>query len=186
MTAVPPPGPMADSSVRRARPSDAPAVGVVQAAVFREAYAGTLDAEVIAEFEPIAFSRAWRRSLEQPPEGAHALFVALVGAQVVGLVAVGPSRDPDAGADCGEVTLLGVHPDARRQGHGSRLVNAAAAHLAESGFSTVSAWLLVGDGATRAFLAGGGFEPDGAHRDRVVSADGRTVREVRVGCTLGS
>ena len=37
-----------DGGVRRARPSDAPAVGLVQAEVFRDAYADVLPAEVIA------------------------------------------------------------------------------------------------------------------------------------------
>jgi hypothetical protein len=44
--------------------------------------------------------------------------------------------------------------------------------------------VLVDDEATRAFLAGAGFEPDGAYRDRVVSAEGQTLREVRLSCSL--
>ncbi|HBO54394.1 MAG TPA: GNAT family N-acetyltransferase, partial [Janibacter terrae] len=32
----------------------------------------------------------------------------------------------------------------------------------------------------RAFLTGSGLEPDGAYRDRVVSPDGATAREVRL------
>ena len=176
---------MADASVRRATVSDAPAVGLVQAEVFTRAYAGRVPPEVVAAFEPVAFTRAWRDGLSNPPAGAHALFVALAGAQVVGFVAVGPAQDPDAPADRAEVTVLGVHPAGRRQGHGSRLLNAAADHVLSLGAGSMSAWVLVDDEATRAFLRSAGLEPDGAHRDRVVSGTGDTLREVRLACLLG-
>ena len=178
------PGPLADASVRRARPNDAPAVGLVQALVFREAYAGRVPDDVVALFEPDAFARSWRESLSAPPEGVHRLMVACAGDQVVGLTAIGPSQDPDAGAATGEVTVLGVHPDARRQGHGSRLLNAAVDLLREAGADAVSLWVLADDEPVRAFLAASGFAPDGAYRDRVVSADGKTLREVRLSAGL--
>jgi ribosomal protein S18 acetylase RimI-like enzyme len=174
------PGPLADASVRRARPNDAPAVGMVQAVVFREAYAGRVPDDVVAHFEPEPFARAWRSSLQAPPEGVHRLLVACAGTQVVGAAAIGPSQDPDAGPATGEVTLLAVHPDARRQGHGSRLLNACVDLLREAGAEAVAAWLLADDEATRAFLGASGFGPDGAYRDRVVSPDGETLREVRL------
>ena len=177
--------PMADASVRRATVSDTPAIGIVQAEVFTRAYAGRLPSEVIAAFEPVAFTRAWRDGLSNPPAGAHALFVALAGPQVVGFVAVGPSQDPDAPSDQAEVTVIGVHPSGRRQGHGSRLLNASADHLRALGAGSMSAWVLVDDEETRAFLRAAGLEPDGADRDRVVSPDGSTLREVRLSCLLG-
>lgn len=172
--------PLADASVRRARPNDAPAVGMVQAVVFRESYAGRVPDDVVARFEPDAFARAWRESLTAPPEGVHRLLVACAGEQVVGLSAIGPSQDPDAEPVWGEVTVLGVHPDARRQGHGSRLLNASVDLLREAGAAAVALWLLADDEAARAFLIASGFAPDGAFRDRVVSPDGDTLREVRL------
>lgn len=178
------PGPVADASVRRARPNDAPAVGLVQAFVFREAYAGRVPDDVVARFEPDAFARSWRESLTAPPEGVHRLLVACAGDQVVGLCAIGPSQDPDAGSAVGEVTVLGVHPDARRQGHGSRLLNAGVDLLREAGADTVTLWLLTHDESTRAFVAASGFAPDGAYRDRVVSPDGDLLREVRLSALL--
>ncbi len=173
-------GPAADASVRRAGPNDAPAVGIVQATVFREAYSGHVPDDVLAQFEPDAFGRAWRASLTSPPEGVHRLLVACAGPQVVGAIAVGPAQDPDAEPAWAEVTLLVVHPDARRQGHGSRLLNASVDILREAGAEAVTAWLRADDEATREFLTASGFGPDGAFRDRVVSPDGRTLREVRV------
>lgn len=179
------PGPLADASVRRARPNDAPAVGLVQAIAFREAYAGRVPDEVVSLFEPDAFARGWRESLAAPPEGVHRLLVACAGEQVVGLAAIGPSQDPDAGPAAGEVTVLAVHPDARRQGHGSRLLNASVDLLAEAGAESVTLWLLPDDEATRAFLSASGFGPDGAFRDRVVSPDGDLLREVRLTAEIG-
>lgn len=175
---------MADVSVRRATVNDAPAVGVVQAEVFTRAYAGRVPDDVVARFEPPAFARAWRQSLEQPPPGAHALFVACLGAQVVGFVAVGPAQDPDAPTDRAELTVLAVHPSARRQGHGSRLVNAAADHVRDLGAGSLATWILSDDEGSRRFLRGAGLEPDGAFRDRTVSPEGRTLREVRLTCVL--
>ncbi|HET7822412.1 MAG TPA: GNAT family N-acetyltransferase [Ornithinibacter sp.] len=179
------PGPLADASVRRARPNDVPAIGMVQATVFREAYTGRVPDDIVSLFEPDAFARSWRDSLAAPPEGVHRLLVACAGDQVVGLAAIGPSQDPDAGSAAGEVTVLAVHPDARRQGHGSRLLNASVDLLAEAGAESVTLWLLTDDERTRAFLAASGFAPDGAFRDRVVSPAGDTLREVRLTAELG-
>ena len=175
-----PRGPLADASVRLARESDAPAVGLVQAAVWREAYAAVVPADVLATFEPPAFAAAWRRSLAAPPEGVYRLLVACAGEQVVGFASTGPSQDPDASPSTGEVTALGVHPEARRAGHGSRLLNAAVDTLRAAGAEDVAAWVLAADEPTRAFLSHSGLHPDGAFRDRVVSPDGATAREVRL------
>lgn len=180
-----PQGPLADASVRRARAADAPAVGLVQADVWTGAYAGRIPSEVVDRFQPAAFAGAWRASLADPPPGAHTLFVALAGDQVVGFLATGPSQDPDAAPDLAEFTALGVHHAGRRQGHGSRLLNAGVDHLRALGAGAVATWVLLDDEDTRGFLGSVGFEPDGAFRDRVVSAEGQTLREVRLSCSLG-
>src|SRR6476661_5829057 len=154
-----PTGPLADASVRIARETDAPAVGFVQAVVWREAYDGVVPPEVLEAFEPQAFASAWRQSLANPPQGVYRLLAACAGDQVVGFASIGPSQDPDADAATGEVSALAVHPQARRSGH---------------------AWVPAGEEATRAFLAASGLHPDGAFRDRVVSPAGDTAREVRL------
>jgi GNAT superfamily N-acetyltransferase len=173
-------GPVADASARIARPNDAAAVGLVQAAIWRAAYGPVLPPEVVEQFDPAGFARVWRDSLNHPPSSRHVLLVACAGEQVVGLAAVGPSSDKDAGDTSGELLTLGVHPDARRCGHGSRLLNAAVDTLRGKGFSSVSVWLLAQDEDTRGFLAAAGFSPDSAYRDRVVDAEGAVAREVRL------
>jgi ribosomal protein S18 acetylase RimI-like enzyme len=173
-------GPVADAGARIAQPSDAAAVGQVQAAVWRATYARILPQEVVARFDGSSFARVWRESLSSPPSPRHVLLVGSAGEQVVGFAAVGPSVDTDATETSGEVLALGVHPDARRSGHGSRLLNAAVDTLRGRGFHSVSTWLLADDEDTRAFLTGAGLSPDGAYRDRVIDLDGAVVREVRL------
>lgn len=173
-------GPLADASVRTARETDAPAVGFVQAVVWREAYAGVVPEEVLAAFEPNAFASVWRQSLSAPPQGVYRLLAACAGDQVVGFASIGPSQDPDASETTGEVAALGVHPQARRAGHGSRLLNAAVDTLRGAGADTLHVWALSTDEQTRAFLTASGLHPDGAFRDRVVSPEGDTAREVRL------
>ena len=148
------------------------------------AYAGRLPDDVVALFEAPAFAKAWRQSLESPPEGVHRLLVARAGEQVVGFAAIGPSQDPDTGQACGEVTAMGVHPGARRMGHGSRLLNACVDTLRGAGAEELTTWVLSDDESTRAFLVASGLGPDGAFRDRVVSPDGDTLREVRLVASL--
>ena len=177
-------GPMADASARIARASDAPAVGLVQAAVWRAAYGHVLPPEVVDQFDGPSFARVWRDSLNAPPSSRHVLLVGCAGDQVVGFAAVGPSADGDATETSGEVLALGVHPDARRNGHGSRLLNAAVDTLRGKGFDSLSTWILAKDEATRAFLTAAGLSPDSAYRDRVIDADGTVAREVRLTADL--
>ena len=177
-------GPIADASVRIARPNDASAVGLVQAAVWRAAYDAVLPRELVGQFKASSFARVWHDSLNAPPSPRHVLLVGCAGEQVVGFAAVGPSIDPDASETSGEVLALGVHPDARGSGHGSRLLNAAVDTLRGKEFDSMSVWLLARDEDTRAFLTAAGLVPDGAYRDRVIDVDRALAREVRLTANL--
>ncbi|MBK6886187.1 MAG: GNAT family N-acetyltransferase [Tetrasphaera sp.] len=171
--------------MRPAAPEDADEVGRVQAQVFIDTYAARLPPETVAAFDPRAFAQGWRAALSRPAEGVNQLLVALdENDRIVGLAAVGPSQDPDTGQSTGEVTLVAVHPLARRRGHGSRLLNAVVEVLRDAGADLVTAWLPADAEQERAFLLAAGFAPDGAYRDRVVSADGAVMREVRVDAAL--
>lgn len=173
-------GALADASVRLAREADAPAVGFVQAVVFRDAYAAHLPPDVVAQFEPRPFTNAWRASLSKPPSRDHVLLVACAGEQVVGFAAVAPSADPDATDETAELSTIAVHPDARRQGHGSRLLNAVVDTARGRGRTELTTWVVGSDDDTRAFLTSAGLVADGAHRGRVVSPAGDTLDEVRL------
>jgi len=180
-------GPVADASVRLAMVSDAPAVGFVQAVLWSEVYAGLMPPEVTADFQPQSFAKVWRDSLEAPPSPAHRLLVACAGDQVVGFSAIGPSSDPDARDGDGEILILGIHPQGRRVGHGSRLLNASVDTARGAGFRALGAWLPGRDEMTRAFLVAAGFAPDGAFRDRVLGPeDADVLREVRLRSAVDS
>jgi GNAT superfamily N-acetyltransferase len=139
---------------------------------------------VLEQFDGPSFARVWRDSLTNPPSPRHVLLVGCAGEQVVGFAAVGPSLDTDATETSGEVLAMGVHPDARRSGHGSRLLNAAVDTLRGKGFDSLSTWILATDEATRAFLTEAGLFPDSAYRDRVIDVDGTVAREVRLTADL--
>lgn len=175
---------MSDTAVRTARATDIPAVAHVQAAVWRDAYGGLVDPEVRDAFTPDAFEPAWRDSLQSPPSTRHRLLVATEGETVVGFAAIGPAMDAGADGETGEIYALGVTPENRAHGNGSRLLNAAVDTLRAGDFASVTTWALSHDEHTRAFLSAAGLRPDGAWRDRVIAADGRTAREVRLTASL--
>lgn len=181
-----PPVPMADASVRTGRASDAPAVGLVQATVWRDMYADVVPPEVLEEFDPDRFGTLWRKSLTEPPTPLHRLLVGCAGDQVVGFAAIGPAdaQEPGIPEDAGELLVLAVHPDARRVGHGSRLLNAAADTLRANDRSSLLTWLPATDEQARQFAEQSGLHPDGAWRERVVGPDGQTAREIRVQAEL--
>lgn len=164
---------MSTDFVRAARPADAAAM--VQAAVAAwPALGDDVDAATLTE--------QWQQLLQDP--GPARALVATSADEVVGWLLVTPASDPDlAGIDAWEVADVVVHPSARRRGHGSRLMNAAA-DVALAGAAVLTTWCPVADEPRRAFFAAHGLGPDGAWRD--LAADtGETIREVRLVASLG-
>jgi predicted N-acetyltransferase YhbS len=173
---------MADVSVRAATPEDAAAVTTVQAAAWRSAYAESLPGEVLAGVGTPEAQADWREAIETPPSPRHRVLVALAGAETVGFTSFGPAEDDDLDpVGDAEIGALSVHPSHIREGHGSRLVNAAVDHLRGDGFARVVVW--VGgdeDSGGRAlgdFLAGAGWEEDGARRTLGLDRDGSVILE---------
>ncbi len=97
--------------------------------------------------------------------------------EVVGFVSAGPATDADRwpGTD-GELYELRVAPERTGQGHGSRLLHAAADTLSEDGFHPVSIWALAADSALRGFLESSGWAPDGARGELDVGTSVPVVR----------
>jgi GNAT superfamily N-acetyltransferase len=170
---------VADSSVRAASADDAEAIAGVQAAAWRTVYADLLPAEVIDDLKSSGARDQWRAAVSSPPSPRHRVLVAMSGADVVGFTAFGPAEDPDLVALVdAELSALSVRPDRLREGHGSRLVNAAVDHLRGDGFRDVRVWLAAPGGPDdrlHAFLSGAGWAPDGARRELDLHGDGRLV-----------
>lgn len=173
MSSQPPVG--AENFVRGARPADAGAIARIQVARWRTGYAGLVPGDVLAELTSGEaegrWGEHWAGSLASPPSSRHRVLVA-VGAgdggmrPVAGFASFGPATDPDRWpATDAELYELCVAQDQAGRGHGSRLLNAAAATMAEDGFGTVSAWVLERDAPARRFLESAGWAADGARKE---------------------
>ena len=156
--------------VRPARAGDAGALARVQVASWRASFDGivppALLADLTSEEAERAWGERWGEAITSPPTSRHRVLAAVEGTPpraVVGFVSAGPATDADRwpGTDA-ELYEFRVDPERVGQGHGSRLLHAAAETLVEDGFHTVSTWVLEADSALRAFLESSGWAADGA------------------------
>ncbi|MDO5677428.1 MAG: GNAT family N-acetyltransferase [Propionibacteriaceae bacterium] len=148
-------------TVRLAMPSEAIDIARIQ----RRAWAdGGIFAAALAQVGADEASRAWHEAIVKPPLAQFRVLVAIGEPGVVGFVVTGPSGDGDLSPTDGYVAEFVVDPKHRRQGHGSRLINAAVDTLQKDGFTVATMWVPSADDAMRAFLTGCGWGPDGAHQ----------------------
>ncbi|SCL33482.1 Acetyltransferase (GNAT) family protein [Micromonospora pallida] len=181
---------MALGYVRPARPEDAGEIARIQLATWRVAYRRILPRHVLDNLDEGYLARQWTAAVQEPPSPAHRVLVAVEQAEssyLVGFTASGPA-DAEAlapeepaeslGAEVAAVTDLLVEPRWGRRGHGSRLLAAAVDHWRTDGFTRAVAWAFDGDAATRKFLTGTGWEPDGAAR--ALDVDDMLVPQLRL------
>ena len=174
--------PSADLSVRVAWTEDASGIGLVQVRAWREEYDGTLPAEVLEAMDAEQFAAGWHGALAKPGDARNRVLVALESNRVRGFAVTTPSADGDADpVSDGEVGELVVDPDHRRQGHGSRLLQACVDTLRADRFTRAVCWLTAGDDPRRTLLTSAGWAPDGAHRELDLRGDGAVVvKQVRL------
>jgi ribosomal protein S18 acetylase RimI-like enzyme len=119
-------------TVRRGADEDLPAVQVVNLAAFepiQESFAEILGPGLNALAFP-DWSTSQQRELEELVEKPNvALFVAESNARIVGFVIV----ELDDESRVGEVSMIAVHPDARRQGLGALLNDLALQFMRDAG-----------------------------------------------------
>jgi GNAT superfamily N-acetyltransferase len=176
--------------VRTAAPDDAAAIARIQAAAWRAVYGEVLPAEVLDELDSSVAQGRWREAVTAPPTPRHRVLVAMTGADVVGFAAFGPTDDNDLVPMVhAELSALSVLPTRTREGHGSRLVNAAVDHLRGDAFLHVHVWLAPPGGPDdelNRFLAGAGWAEDGARRELDLRGDGQVVvPQVRLHAAIG-
>jgi GNAT superfamily N-acetyltransferase len=165
--------------------ADAEAIGALQVRGWRTAYAGLLPPAVLEGLDPAEVAEQWAQSVRRPPSGRHRVLVALDRAAVVGFAALAPSEDPDADpVRDAELTVLVVDPGHLGEGHGSRLLAAAADTARADRFDRLSTWLLAGDDGLRRFLESTGWAPDGAHREMTLDDHSAGTRQVRLHTAL--
>lgn len=170
--------------VRPAREGDADDLARVQVASWRCGLAGIVPSALLAELTSqeatAVWQDRWREAIASPPTSRHRVLAAVSGAlprEVVGFVSAGPATDADRwpGTDA-EIYELRVSPERTGQGHGSRLVHAAADTLVGDGFRTVSIWVLETDAGLQRFLESSGWAADGARGELDVGVSVPVVR----------
>ena len=122
-------------AIRRARASDAAAIGALHVAVWRSTYAGILPDAYLAGLSATRLAAAYQRDMFDR-RGGYAVFVAVESgddapegsapdeATIIGFASGGRSRRE--GLADGEVNTLYLNEDYRDRGTGRRLMRAAA------------------------------------------------------------
>ncbi len=176
----------ADVSVRIAWADDAAAIAGVQVRAWRTSYADLLPDEVLEALGADTLAEGWHAALQRPGDARNRVLVALERNTVTGFVVTAPAGDPDCDPIAtGEMSDLTVDPERRGEGHGSRLLQAAADTLVADRFVRAVTWLPTTDDTGREFLASAGWGADGAHRTLDLLGDGSTtVKQVRLHTAL--
>lgn len=157
-------------SVRLALPRDAARIAVLQIAAATEQL-GDDAKELLGTSSLEELAQRWHFAITRPPLATMRVLVATLpveGAeqpQIVGYAVTGPSDDEDADAAAGIIAEFAIAEAYRRQGHGSRLLNACVDTLRADGFTSCTIWLDTTNDALRAFLVEAGFVADGAFRE---------------------
>ena len=180
--------------MRPARAGDADDLARVQVASWRSAFAGIVPPALLGELTSLEAAAVWRdrwrKAIGNPPTSRHRVLTAVSGApvsgapvsgapprEVAGFVSAGPATDADRWpATDAEIYEFRVAPDRTGQGHGGRLMHAAAETLVSDGFRTVSIWVLEADAAVRRFLESAGWAADGARGELDVGVSVPVVR----------
>jgi GNAT superfamily N-acetyltransferase len=161
-------------SLRRARGDDAIAVATMHVRAWQEGYRGIVPDEFLDGLD--ATARAARYTFDVEGPDARESWIALAGATVLGMAALGPCRDEDA-ADLGEVEALYVLPGRWRSGVGSALLARAERRLVERGYREAVLWVLVDNERGRRFYEARGWRPDGSAK--TLQIGGRALGEIR-------
>jgi ribosomal protein S18 acetylase RimI-like enzyme len=165
--------------IRRARKSDATAIGRVYVETWQSTYAGLLPDEMLVRMSDARQTAWWSRALDDSRE-SRGIFVADdEDMGVVGFGSCGQVREIPEGLDgteqrVGEVYTLYVEPDFQNQGMGRRLLDAMFRQLQADGCDTVILWMLANN-PSRFFYEGLGGAVVGRRLDRM---SGTEVEEV--------
>lgn len=163
--------------IRSASQADAQPIATLHVRAWQVAYAGQLPDSYLANLSVERRERAWRQRLGDPTRSGQVV-VAELNTAVVGFASVGPNRDPDVGADTGELLALYVHPDYWRRGTGRRLQDAAVEALGADGYRVATLWVLASNSRAQRFYERSGWQPDGTKRTDTTS-DGLVLDEIR-------
>ena len=133
----------ATMAIRSASLPDAPEIGRVHVACWRETYAGLLPDDVLAKLSVPERTAMWERLLTAPPLPTK-IFVGEVEGEITALGACGLQRDArlaDEGFG-GEISAIYVLRAQQHRGMGTALMRAMASALIGLGCTGMSLWVL--------------------------------------------
>jgi len=156
-------------AIRRARATDAAAIGAVHVAAWRSAYPGILPDRFLSRLsaprQAAYYDHAIRIGAERSRSGVHVATVSGIDlglgggpSRIVGFATSSPLAASDGRLAEGEIETLYVLDDWRERGLGRRLIRASALHLSEQGCRSAFLWVLR-DNPARWFYARLGGRP---------------------------
>lgn len=176
--------PSTPDSVRLALPAEAESIAAIQRRSWQQLFPPDVAAHVLASVDLDTMRQSWQAAILAPPLAQFRVLVATSQGRVVGFAAVGPADDPDADSSDALVAEFVVDPQAQRQGHGSRLLNAVADTLRADGFQRGTYWVRSTDDPTRRFFESAGWAADGSHQTVGTEDEAARVKMVRLHTAL--
>lgn len=125
---------------RRARLSDAAAIGAVQVASWQTTYRGIVPQDYLDSMTVDDHARRWSRLLGRPGS-LETTFVVEEEDRLVGFAMGGSEREGDR-RYTGELYAIYLLREAQRRGYGRALVEAVAGALLEGGLRSMLVWVL--------------------------------------------
>ena len=168
--------------IRRALETDALGIATVQVRSWQAAYRGIVPDAHLDSLSVEARARTWREALVRgTPEE---VWVAVLGCEVAGWIAFGPTRDADAAANTGEIEAVYVEAQYWGTGLGRQLWQQARRCLAERGVTTVTLWVLLENTRAIRFYRAAGFAPNRESEKQIIIG-GQPLMEIRYEINLG-
>ena len=152
--------------VRRATTDDVDAIVTLHARSWQVAYRGLIPDAMIDRVVTQRAARAERiGTVVTDPDDRRRAWVVVHRGVVVGFSIVGPSRDPEAPDDTGEVHTIYLDPDVFGMGMGHLLLARVTRDLRDQGYRRAILWVLEANARARRFYEAAGWERDGSVRD---------------------
>lgn len=165
-----------DVVIRAARVDEARRIAEVHVRAWQWAYRDLLPATLLERLSVERRAAYWQAWLTDA-DPRRQLWLAIRRERVVGFVAAGPARDPDADATTGEIYALYLEPEVAGTGVGRSLCDHAVEGLRHDGFRGATLWVLATNSRARRFYEQGGWGADGAARTE--DQAGVALHEVR-------
>lgn len=153
---------MAEYRLRPASLADARAIAEINAAAWRETYAGLMPAEMLASIDLDGWTRRWLARIGSAETG-QAVFVALEDGVPVGFARCNRQSNPKLvplGFD-GEIASIYLLRRVQRRGLGRGLMARLAEHLTFVGCASAAVWVLRDAPKARGFYEALGAAPVG-------------------------